>query len=95
MEAGTYEFDADGKMIIETEEEPEVLNGLVGDYYYIDGVRVGSYYGLVEWNGNYYYIKDNAKIVKNVTITITAARTHGLVEAGTYSFDADGKMIIE
>ena len=92
VEAGKYSFDADGKMII---KEPEVLNGLVGDYYYIDGVKVSPYYGMVEHNGNYYYIKDNAKIVKNVTLTITAAKTNGFVKAGKYSFDADGKMIIE
>ena len=87
----TYSFDADGKMIIP--------NGLVGDCYYIDGVKVGSYYGLVMDNGNYYYVDNNAKIVKNKTKFLNT--TNGLTFAdgtpipkATYSFDADGKMII-
>ena len=87
----TYSFDADGKMIIP--------NGLVDDYYYINGVRVGSYYGLIQVDGDYYYVDNYAKIVKNKTKFLNT--TNGLTFANgtpipkaTYSFDADGKMII-
>ena len=87
----SYSFDADGKMIIP--------NGLVGDCYYIDGVKVGSYYGLIQVDGDYYYVDNNAKIVKNKTKFLNT--TNGLTFAdgtpipkATYSFDADGKMII-
>ena len=103
-----FEFDADGKMqytLAEPEEpdtpvvpeEPEVLNGLVGDYYYIDGVRVGSYYGLVEHDGNFYYVNDGGRIVKDMRKYVT--KTNGLtfsdgtaVPNAYFEFDADGKM---
>ena len=85
-----YEFDAEGKMILPS--------GIIGDYYYVDGVKVGSYYGLVKWEGNFYYIADNAKIVKNKNKYLTT--TNDLCfEDGTpiphkyYQFDAEGKMI--
>ena len=98
VEAGIYEFDADGKMIIE-EEEPEVKNGLYTDEdgeirYYVDGVA--TYAGVVaDAEGNLYYINSSKKAVKSCKYGISAARANGLVEAGIYEFDADGKMIIE
>ncbi|MBQ4562238.1 MAG: phosphodiester glycosidase family protein [Clostridia bacterium] len=99
-----YDFDADGKMVIEADEpdtpDTPVLNGLVGDHYYINGVMVGNYYGLVEHEGNFYYVNDNAKIIKDVRKYVN--KTNGLTFAdGTpvpqayFEFDEDGKMIIE
>ena len=86
-----YDFGPDGKMVIP--------NGLIGDFYYVDGTRVNSYYGLVKHEGNFYYIADNARIVKNKTRYIST--TNGLkydngqpVQKDTYEFDADGKMIL-
>ncbi len=86
-----YGFDAEGKMILPS--------GIVGDYYYLNGVKVAPYYGLVEFEGNYYYVDDNSRIVKNKVKYLTT--TNGLKFAdGTpiphknYRFDADGKMII-
>ena len=42
---------------------------------------------------NYYYIASDLKAVKNGTYYVT--KTNGLKDAGFYSFDADGKMIIK
>jgi hypothetical protein len=48
---GTYTFGADGKMVI--------YNGVVGDYYYVDGIKVNA--GLIEFEGNYYYTISGGK----------------------------------
>ena len=101
LPAGRYEFDADGKMINVPSEEPEVpevKNGLVKDAdgairYYVDGVA--TYAGLVQdAEGNYYYINSSLKAVTGRSYTIGAAKTNGLLPAGRYEFDADGKLIL-
>jgi hypothetical protein len=87
---GYYEFDADGKMIAK--------NGPNEDgYFYKNGAALKAYQ-LVEYNGDYYFIGDYNKYVTNKSVSLTRARLDsvGLTElpAGTYAFDADGKMII-
>ena len=55
---------------------------------------VATYAGLVkDADGNYYYINSFKKAVKDCTYTIGAAKTNGLLPAGTYHFGPDGKMI--
>ena len=87
--AGYYTFDADGKMIIKT--------GLVeesGDlYYYVDGAKTAA--GLIEWDGNYYYIASNLKAVKDAKHYVFADKANGLKSAGWYWFNADGTMYLE
>ena len=80
----------DGKMIIK--------QGIVHDAdgqirYYVDGVA--TYAGLVkDTDGSYYYISGNGCIaIRNRTAYIT--KTNGLLPAGTYTFGADGKMIVD
>ncbi|MCR5721960.1 MAG: CehA/McbA family metallohydrolase, partial [Lachnospiraceae bacterium] len=85
-EAGTYEFDADGRMIIRT--------GFADDgadtYYYESGKR--TYIGLTIINGDYYYVNGNCKMIKGKTYYIT--RTNGLIEKSVYAtFGEDGKLI--
>ena len=88
-DAGFYSFDADGKMIIK--------NGLAeenGDlYYYVDGSKTAA--GLIEWEGNYYYIASNLKAVKDAKHYVFADRANGLKSAGWYWFNADGTMFLE
>ena len=86
-----FDFDADGKMVLK--------NGIVGDYYYINGVLVKPYYGLVKWEGNFYYVNDGGKIVRNMRKFVNT--TNGLtfengeaIQRTYYDFDADGKMIL-
>ena len=87
--AGYYTFDADGKMVIKS--------GLVeenGDlYYYVDGAKTAI--GLIEWEGNYYYIASNLKAVKGARHYIFADKANGLKAAGWYWFNADGTMFLE
>ena len=87
--AGYYTFDADGKMVIKS--------GLVeenGDlYYYVDGAKTAA--GLIEWEGNYYYIASNLKAVKDAKHYVFADKANGLKAAGWYWFNADGTMFLE
>ena len=87
--AGYYTFDADGKMVIK--------NGLVeenGDlYYYVDGAKTAA--GLIEWDGNYYYIASDLKAVKDAKHYVFADKANSLKSAGWYWFNADGTMYLE
>ena len=87
--AGYYTFDADGKMVIKS--------GLVeenGDlYYYVDGAKTAA--GLIEWEGNYYYIASNLKAVKDAKHYVFADKANGLKAAGWYWFNVDGTMFLE
>ncbi len=90
LPVGTYKFGADGKMLL----KQGVIKDADGEIrYYVDDVA--TYAGLVQdADGNYYYISGNGCVaVKNSTRYITF--TNGLLPAGTYTFGADGKMIIE
>ena len=91
MPAGTYTFDADGKMVIET---PSTKNGLIeenGDlYYYVDGVK--THRGLIQVYGAYYYINSSCKAVKDCDYYVS--NTNDLMAKGTYHFGTDGKMVI-
>ncbi|MBO5050239.1 MAG: phosphodiester glycosidase family protein [Oscillospiraceae bacterium] len=80
---GTYTFGADGKMVI--------YNGIVGDYYYVNGDKVAA--GLVEFEGNYYYTISGGKVIKDTPYWVSA--TGGYVPQGTYRFDAEGKMLLD
>ena len=74
-------------------------NGLVFEAdgsvrYYKDGVAQRA--GLVQDSeGNYYYINSSCKAVVNCTYSFSAAMSNGLLPAGTYKFDATGKLILE
>ena len=90
--SGTYIFDENGKM--------EILNGIVYDNVYKNNSQLNAYQ-LVEFDGDFYYIGDRHKIVKNKTVYLKEERIKGLtyadgtpIKAGTYSFDENGKMVI-
>ena len=60
--------------------------------FYKDGVA--QYAGVVQdAEGNFYYINSSKQAVKNCEYGIGAARTNGLIPAGTYQFGPDGKML--
>ncbi len=77
--------------------DPSVKNGLIKDSdgeirYYVNGVATRA--GLVkDAECNFYYINSSLKAVKNRTYGIGESMTNGLLPAGTYRFDAEGKMI--
>ena len=87
---GFYNFDAEGKMIVEP-----LKNGVIGDYLYINDVKQ-TRYKLVEFEGDYYFINDGDKIAKNTRLYLNAGFVAGTsIPAGYYRFDANGKLILE
>ena len=86
MDAGTYKFDAAGKIVM--------LDGLVNEdgtlYYHKNGLLMKDI-GLIKIEGAYYYIGTEGTAVTNVKMYVE--KTNGLLDAGTYRFDADGKLI--
>ena len=90
MLPGYYNFDSDGKMIIEP-----LKNGVVGDYLYINDVKQ-TRYKLVEFDGYFYFINDGDKIAKNMKLYLSERFVEGTpISIGYYRFDANGKLIIE
>ena len=94
LPAYQYCFDADGVII---HDDDTSKNGICpGDgskYYYVDGVKVGE--GLICVDGTFYYARtSNGEIVRDRDYWIE--KTNGYpIEAQTYHFDADGKMVID
>ena len=89
MEEGTYAFDTEGKLIQGATDK----NGIVKDddgvlRYYVNG-KV-TYVGLIEIDGDFYYVRSSGEVVTDCVYWITW--THGLKEAGYYTFDENGKL---
>lgn len=89
MEEGTYAFDAEGKLIPGATDK----NGIVKDEdgvlrYYVNG-KV-TYVGLIEIDGDFYYVRSSGEVVNDCVYYISW--THGLKEAGYYTFDENGKL---
>ena len=89
MKEGTYAFDAEGKLIQGATDK----NGIVKDddgvlRYYVNG-KV-TYVGLIEIDGDFYYVRSNGEVVTDCVYWITW--THGLKEDGYYTFDENGKL---
>ena len=98
MPQGSYTFDETGKMVnppvIEpSEPAPGVKNGIVPEngslYYYVDGVL--TYAGLIQINGDYYYVRGTGEVVNGRNYWIT--KTNDLMPQGSYTFDETGKMV--
>ena len=87
LDAGTYVFGADGKMIKDVKNGIYEENGVL--YYYQNNEK--TYAGLIELDGEYYYVNSSCKVV---TGSYNVWKTNGLLDAGTYMFGADGKMVI-
>jgi len=85
--AGYYTFDAEGK-----------LNNLDGPQsdgtFYVNGVQKLCYQ-LVEHKGNYYFIDNGHKYLKDKRVYLSAQFLEGTgLKSGYYNFDADGKMLL-
>ena len=77
-----------------------VKNGPVGDYFYKNGV-VEKCYQLIEYKGDFYFIDAGNKLLKNTRVYLSQKFIKNVVfedgsilEPGYYSFDANGKMIL-
>jgi len=77
-------FDAEGHMVKNT-----VVNGA---YYGADGAAP-SYAGVVTVNGAYYYVSGtHGALAVSKRVVITEEKTNGLLAAGVYTADANGKL---
>ena len=96
LPAGFYTFDAEGKMTDAPTPTPipdPSKNGITSEddelYYYVDGVK--TYAGLIQIDGDYYYVNSSCKVITSQRYWIS--KTNDLLPAGFYDFGADGKMI--
>ena len=84
IEPGTYQLDENGKIL------PK--NGIINGVYYENGEEVHK--GLIRIDGDYYYVASGGRVAKNTTKWIGESWTNGLLPAGTYQVDADGKVLL-
>ena len=93
LPAGFYDFGEDGKMINPPKPVDHTKSGIVTEngamYYYVDGVK--TYAGLIQIDGDYYYVNSSCKVVTTPHYWVN--RPNDLLPAGFYNFGADGKMI--
>ena len=88
LTVGSYSFDAEGKMVIKNGPQEDGT-------FYLNGIQQKCYQ-LVEFEGNYYFINDGHKIVKNRNLYLAARFVEDVgLPVGSYSFDAEGKMVIK
>lgn len=93
----SYNFAANGKMtnpyVAEELPDGQIKDGIVAEngslYYYVDGVL--TYAGLIQLDGNYYYVKTNGEVVNNCKYWIS--KNNGLMKNRSYTFDENGVML--
>ncbi len=84
---GYYAFDENGVMA--------AANGIVDGRYFENGVRA-KLYEIIEVDGAYYFVSDYYKLAKDCKLFLSKAIVAGTdFAAGFYTFDVDGKMIID
>lgn len=97
MPSAKYYFDKDGKMVLSGKpSDPDAKNGIVKEtadtwYYYVNGVK--NYAGLIQIDGDYYYVTSSFLVIHSRSYFIS--KTNGLMPQGTYEFDEDGRMVLD
>ena len=86
--AGSYDTDDSGKLIIVA-----VKDGIVNGKYYVGG-QLAKNAGAVKVGDDYYYITATGSVYVG-KISIGEVKTNGLIPAGSYETDEDGKLIIK
>ena len=87
-----YLFDEEGKYIEDVTSSGLITTGKGEVYYIEDGETVHA--GLIKVYGYYYYITGTGKAAVG-SYTVTQSWTNDLLDAGTYDFDARGRLIRE
>ena len=81
-------------LVPEKPTQPAVKNGVVGDYFYLNDEKQTAY-KLILFEGHYYYVSDGHKVAKNTTLYLNKVLAGTGLAAGNYSFDAEGRMILD
>ncbi len=90
MKEGTYTFDAEGKLITNTQEDKNGIVAENGSLYYYEHGKL-TYAGLIKIDGSYYYVRTSGEVVHDKSYWIT--KTNDIFPQGSYTFDSDGKMV--
>jgi hypothetical protein len=85
-----YDCGTDGKAVKMT--GPQLLDVNGKRYYLNENGESVCGYGLVKFDGNYYYVIYDGSVKLNGDRTVTEDFANGLLPAGTYHFDETGKM---
>ena len=83
-----YAFDEYGTWL----QDQNGLYEYDGATYYTEDGYVISYPGLVAVNNAYYYFDSSDTMVKNCTYWVS--KTNGLMSKGNYTFDKQGRLVI-
>lgn len=89
LKSGTYYFGEDGKLLT------GVAKGDDGNlYYYKDGVLGSATYNseLISLDGEIYLVKWSGKVAACENRGITKEKSNGLLPAGVYYFDENGRL---
>ena len=85
-----YYFDENGVIL---HDKDTGKNGILKDgedlFYYVDGIKAPA--GMIKIGDDYYYANSKGQLIVNQTYY--CSRMNGLMEEGTYAFDAEGKLI--
>ena len=87
LDEGYYLFDENGLV---DNAFGEWTNGKT--YYFVNGQRTAA--GVVRVDDKIYFINGNCQAATG-TVNVTAAKGNGILEAGTYTFGADGVLVAE
>ncbi len=89
--AETYYFDEDGKMYNFTGVKKDADGNT---YYYENGkIATGVCNGeLIEIDGSIYFVFWSGKVAVSTSNYVSAIKTNGLLDVGTYYFGEDGKL---
>ncbi len=91
MPEGYYFFGEDGAMIFNEDPNRAIIEEDGTLYYYVDGEKqYGA--GLIELDGNYYYIRSGGQAAIGL---YWVTNTNGLMPEGFYYFSADGTMVMD
>ena len=85
-----YDCGEDGKATKLT--GPQIIEQNSKLYYVHENGESTADYGLILFEGNYYYAIYDGSLKRNGDRTVTAAKANGLLDPGTYNFGEDGKM---
>ena len=94
----TVSSETDGPTTAPATQPPETATDPVRDgimwengklVYYENGRLTGA--GLIRWNGDYYFVRPSGSVVRSETYEVTDGK--GLLPAGRYVFDSDGKIL--
>ena len=91
LPAGEYKFGKDGKLVMNNGPVVDAYNSAYLNFYK-NGTRVYEE-GLYEYNGDYYYVRNNGLLITWGTY-VSEEKANGLLPAGEYKFGADGKLVM-